>query len=59
MIIDVIGINTTPRSDSERMSPGNLPNQLNAEGKKWSIMPKARTANPMTINHLAILESPV
>ena len=42
MIIDVSGINTTPRSDSEGISPGNLPNQLKVAGKKRGITPKAR-----------------
>ena len=54
IIIDVIGIKITPFSDSERMSPGNLPNHENSEGKKCNTAPVISITKPIIINHFAM-----
>jgi len=54
-IIEVIGTNITPFSDSERISPGSFPNHENKAGKKCIAIPSSITISPMIINHLAMI----
>lgn len=54
IIIEVIGTNIIPRSLSERISPGNLPNQLNTHGAKCIITPSANIPKPANIIQRAI-----
>ena len=56
--IDVMGINTIPRSVSMRISPGKRPNQLKAEGANCSIAPTTSSTAPAIMIYFAMFSVP-
>ena len=57
--MDVMGMNTIPRSVSMRKSPGKRPNQLKAQGANCSIAPTTSSTAPAIMIHFAMLSVPV
>ena len=53
-IIEVIGINIFPFSDSILISPGSFPNQFRSPGAKCNIAPMASNIPPAIIIQRAI-----
>jgi hypothetical protein len=58
IIMDVMGMNTIPRSVSMRISPGKRPNQLKAQGANWSIAPTTSSTAPAIMIHFAMFSVP-
>jgi hypothetical protein len=54
IIMEVMGINIFTRSDSMRISPGSLPNQLSSHGANCHIAPAISNSAPVIIIHLAM-----
>jgi hypothetical protein len=52
--MDVMGMNTIPRSVSMRTSPGKRPNQLKAQGANCSIAPMTSNMAPEIMIHFAM-----
>jgi hypothetical protein len=56
--MDVMGINTIPRSVSMRISPGKRPNQLKAQGANCSIAPMTSSRAPAIMIHFPMFSVP-
>lgn len=52
--MEVMGINSLPRSVSIRISPGNFPNQFSNQGAKCNVAPIMSNVAPAIINQRAI-----